>query len=127
MKRVTGIGGVFFKAKDEAALAGWYRSHLGIPLQDGYCVFGWRDRDEPEQPGSTTFSIFRGDTDYLEPSRADFMLNFRVEDLDALLETLRSEGVNVLEKIEELEYGRFAWIIDPEGNKIELWEPAAGH
>ena len=124
MQRVTGIGGVFFKAKDHAALSEWYRSHLGIPLQDGYFVFD--GRDEPERPGSTIFSIFPSDTDYLEPSRAEFMLNFRVADLDALLETLRSEGVKVLENIESHDYGRFGWIIDPEGNKIELWEPAAG-
>lgn len=126
MKRVTGIGGVFFKAQNHQSLRQWYRAHLGIPLEDGYFVFDWREKEQPDRVGSTTFSIFRADTEYLSPGRAQFMLNFRVADLDALLETLRAEGVNVLEKIEELEYGRFAWIIDPEGNKIELWEPAAG-
>ena len=126
MKRVTGIGGVFFKAKDQASLQEWYREHLGIPLQDGYCVFPWRDPQDPDRAGSTTLSIFRGDTDDLEPSGANFMLNFRVENLDALLTALRAEGVNVLEKTESFDYGRFGWIIDPEGNKIELWEPKEG-
>lgn len=126
MRRVTGIGGVFFKAKDHEMLNDWYREHLGIPLQDGYRVFPWRDPHDPDHAGSTVFWIIPGDTDDLEPDAANFMLNFRVENLDALLTALRAEGVKVLEKTESFDHGRFAWIIDPEGNKIELWEPAEG-
>jgi predicted enzyme related to lactoylglutathione lyase len=125
MKRVTGIGGIFFKANDQKAQAAWYRRHLGIEVGDeGYTMFQWREDENPEQRASTVWALFPGDTTYFDPGTAPFMINYRVENLDALLAQLREEGVQVDDRVEELEYGRFGWILDPEGNRIELWEPA---
>ena len=124
--RVTGIGGVFFKAKDPRKLMACYRSHLGIePESEGSSttMFPWREKDDTKQVGYTVWSIFPQDTKYFDPSTAPFMINFRVKDLDSLLDHLRREGVKVDDKREEYEYGKFGWIIDPEGNRIELWEP----
>jgi predicted enzyme related to lactoylglutathione lyase len=127
MKRVTGIGGVFFKARDAAKLRAWYEQHLGFKIEDyGGTHFKWRDANDPEKTGSTVWSIFPEDTLYFDPSQKPYMINYRVEDLDALLEQLRDEGVEVEDRIEEQEYGRFAWVMDPEGNRIELWEPPPG-
>ena len=127
MKRVTGIGGVFFKARDHATLREWYRSHLGIDVEDwGGAVFSWNKPEIPEQSGSTTWSIFPESSNYFAPGTARFMINYRVEDLDALLSALREEGCEVEEQIEDSEFGRFGWVTDPEGNKIELWQPAEG-
>jgi catechol 2,3-dioxygenase-like lactoylglutathione lyase family enzyme len=124
MERVTGIGGVFFKANNPKALTDWYRRHLGVPEDaDGSVVFPWREEADRERPGKTVWSAFPRDTKYFEPSTAPFMINYRVRDLDRLLEELRREGVEVDPRIEEGEYGRFAWVMDPEGNRIELWEP----
>lgn len=125
MAKVTGIGGIFFKAKEPEALRRWYQEHLGIPMdpEGEWWSFTWRDRDEPGRIGRTVWAAFPEDTSYFEPSRSSFMFNFRVDDLDAALAELRAAGVEVLEQIEEYEYGRFGWILDPEGNKIELWEP----
>lgn len=119
MKRVTGIGGIFFKSKDPAGLAAWYEKHLGIPFGGNpYAGFTW-----DKIGGTTVFSLFPEDTDYFAPSEKPFMFNLRVDDLDALLAALKEEGVEVIEKTEEYPYGKFGWIIDPEGNRIELWEP----
>lgn len=127
MKRVTGIGGIFFKSRDPQALGDWYRRHLGIEVADwGGAVFAWRSAANPEGVGTTTWSPFPADTQYFAPSPAPFMINYRVEDLDALLAILRAEGVDVADAIEESEYGRFGWAFDPEGNKLELWQPPAG-
>ena len=124
MKRVTGIGGIFFKAGDPQALGDWYRRHLGLDIGSwGGAVFHWAD-DSPA--GSTAWSLFKQDTDHFAPSAAPFMVNFRVADLHALLAALRAEGCQVLEKVDESEYGKFGWVMDPEGNKLELWEPPAG-
>ncbi len=121
MTRVTGIGGVFFKARDPKALGAWYRTHLGIDVQPwGGAAFESSGASE-----TTAWSLFAHDTEHFAPSAAPFMVNYRVADLHALLATLRSEGVTVLEKVDESEYGRFGWVIDPEGNKVELWEPPA--
>ncbi len=126
MKRVTGIGGIFFKANDPDALRKWYGDHLGIESEgDSGAMFSWREAENPEQEGFTTWSAFPADTRYFDPSKAPFMINYRVADLDLLLQQLRDEGVEVDPRIEEYEYGRFAWIMDPEGNRIELWEPPA--
>ncbi len=126
MERVTGIGGLFFKAEDPEKLKTWYSEHLGLaPNDHGTVAFEWRDLDEPERVGSTLWAPFKRDTTYFDPSLKPFMVNFRVADLDALLEQLREEGVEVDDKVEEYEYGRFGWIMDPEGNRIELWEPPA--
>ncbi|NUN13732.1 MAG: VOC family protein [Myxococcales bacterium] len=127
MKRVTGIGGVFVKAKDPDALREWYRVHLGIPLETwGGAIFLWRGPDNPEGGGTTVWNLFNADSDYFEPSRAPFMINYRVEDLHALLAALRSEGCQVMDKVDDSEFGKFGWVIDPEGNKIELWQPPTG-
>ena len=124
MKRVTGIGGIFFKARDPAALSAWYRDHLGLGVTEwGGAIFEWGGADS--ERGMTIWSPFQQDTTYLEPGTASFMINFRVDDLDALLLALREEGCNVMEKTDESEQGRFGWVIDPEGNKVELWEPPA--
>jgi predicted enzyme related to lactoylglutathione lyase len=124
MKRVTGIGGVFFKAKDPEALGAWYKDRLGLaPGPGGAVVFEWREKDRPEEIGETVWSIFKDDTTYFAPSKSPFMFNLRVEDLDATLAALAAEGVTIDDKREDSEYGRFAWIMDPEGNRIELWEP----
>lgn len=121
MKRVTGIGGLFFKAKDPKALQAWYEKHLGFPTTpDGYIVFNWGHRGDS---GHTVWSAFPEHTDYYAPSGKPFMFNYRVENLEALLKVLQEEGVEVAGEIEEYEYGKFGWIMDPEGNKIELWEP----
>ena len=127
MKRVTGIGGVFFNAKDAPALQTWYKQHLGIDVQDwGGAVFTWTDSKGKPVAGSTVWTINSGEADPYAPSTATFMVNYRVEDLHALVKVLREEGCNVLDKVEDSEYGKFAWVIDPEGNKVELWQPPEG-
>jgi len=124
MKRVIGIGGLFFKAKDPATLKEWYNKHLGITGSDETgTVFEWRSAEDPEQRGHTVWSPFKQETKYFEPSTKEYMFNYRVENLVWLLDELRKEGVTVVGKVEEYEYGKFGWILDPEGNKIELWEP----
>lgn len=123
MKRITGLGGIFFKAKDPKALGDWYRQHLGMDISEwGGVVFRWAD---DSATGTTVWSLFKEDTNHFAPSTAPFMVNFRVADLHGLLAALRAEGCNVLDKVDESEYGKFAWVIDPEGNKVELWEPPA--
>jgi len=127
MKRVTGIGGIFFKAKDAKALQAWYKQHLGIDVQPwGGAAFTWTDAEGKPFAGTTVWSISSGQSDHFEPGTAPFMINYRVDDLRALVAVLREEGCNVLEKIDDSEYGTFGWVIDPEGNKIELWQPPAG-
>ena len=125
MQRVTGIGGIFFKSPDPKALSAWYRDHLGLDVSDwGGAIFRWGGSDSPS--GTTIWSPFADDTNYLAPSSAPFMINFRVADLDALLAALRVEGCTVLDKTDSSEQGKFGWVIDPDGNKIELWQPPAG-
>lgn len=125
MKRVTGIGGIFFRAKDPKALYEWYRTHLGIDSTPGVGAM-FNDADHLENPGFTLWSIFPDDTKYFQSPERRFMINFRVADLEALLKALREEGVQVDEKMEAHEYGKFGWITDPEGNRMELWEPPKG-
>lgn len=127
MKRVTGIGGVFFKSKDPKALGAWYRKHLGIEVEPwGGAAFRWASPDNPSGTGTTVWSPFQEDSDYFAPSKATFMINYRVDDLHALLEQLRGEGCEVDAKVEESEFGKFGWVLDPEGNKVELWQPPVG-
>ncbi|MGD0696007.1 MAG: VOC family protein [Terriglobia bacterium] len=124
MKRVTGIGGIFFKSGNQAKLLEWYERHLGIKADPNTgTAFHWREEDDPSKKGLTAWSIFPAETKYFDPSRSNFMLNYRVEDLDGLLKVLAEEGVEIDPKREDYEYGRFAWIMDPDGNRIELWEP----
>ena len=125
MKRVTGIGGIFLSAKDPAALRAWYKTHLGIDVQNwGGTAFRWADESGKPVAGTTAWSV--GDGGYFAPSKAPFMVNYRVADLHGLLALLRAEGCEVLDKTDESEYGKFGWVMDPEGNKVELWEPPAG-
>ena len=127
MKRVTGIGGIFFKARDPQVLQEWYRDHLGIDVQTwGGTQFSWNDGSGAPVTGSTIWSIAASNAENFEPSQAPFMVNYRVEDARALAELLRDEGCNVLDEIHESEFGVFAWVLDPEGNKVELWQPPEG-
>jgi len=127
MKRVTGIGGIFFKAKDPASLQAWYQRHLGIDVQVwGGAAFTWTDGDGKPLAGTTAWSIGPADGDQFAPSAASFMVNYRVDDLHALVKALKEEGCQVLGDVDESEYGKFAWVMDPEGNKVELWQPLAG-
>ena len=127
MKRVTGIGGIFFKAKDAPALQAWYRQHLGIDVKPwGGAAFDWTDADGQPTGGTTAWSIASDGSDQFAPSTASFMVNYRVDDLHALLAALKAEGCSVVDKTDDSEYGKFGWVVDPEGNKVELWEPPAG-
>jgi predicted enzyme related to lactoylglutathione lyase len=127
MRRVTGIGGIFFKARDPAALCAWYKKHLGIDVQDwGGAAFTWADAAGKPIKGTTIWSIGPADGDHYAPSQSTFMVNYRVENLAALLQALRDEGCNVLDKTDDSEHGKFGWVMDPEGNKVELWQPPQG-
>lgn len=124
MKKVTGIGGVFFKCKDPKKITEWYKTHLGLNTNDYGATFEWREEDDNSKKGSTTWSPFAESTKYFEPSAKEFMINYRVADLEALVEELKKQGVTIVDNIESYDYGKFVHILDPEGNKIELWEPA---
>lgn len=127
MKRVTGIGGIFFNAVDPVALRAWYQRHLGIDVQEwGGTAFTWADAAGNATKGTTAWSIGAADEDSFAPGKATFMVNYRVENLAALLQALRDEGCDVLEKMDDSAYGKFGWVMDPEGNKAELWQPPAG-
>ena len=121
LKRVTGIGGLFFKTNNPAKLKEWYKNHLGFNVDDWGCTFWWKDKNNKQ--ASTQWSPFKSDTDYFNPSKKDYMFNYRVDNLIELINKLKTEGVEVIGEIEEYDYGKFGWILDPEGNKIELWEP----
>ena len=124
MQRVTGIGGIFIKARDPEQMKDWYRRHLGIDIQSwGGTSFRWQTPERPEPDGMTVWSIFPPDTRYFDPSPAPFMVNYRVDDLHAVLAALREEGCTVDAKVEESEFGKFGWVVDPEDNRIELWQP----
>jgi len=122
-KRVTGLGGVFFKSTNPRALKEWYGKHLHIESGEHGALFKWRQDEDPEKAGYTAWSVFPDDTAYFKPADRDFMFNYRVENLKELLQVLKEEGVQVVGEIEEYPYGKFGWIMDPDGNKIELWEP----
>lgn len=123
--KVHGIGGVFFKARDPEALGRWYRDHLGLEVAEwGGAVLPWQRTDRPGN-ACTVWSPFRDDTRYFEPGQREFMINFRVDDLDAMLRSLREAGCEVLDRFEDCDNGRFGYVLDPEGSLIELWEPAA--
>lgn len=124
MKRVVGVGGIFFKSLDPKRLQAWYRDHLGLNVAEwGGVAFGLDDQLRTNPNAAVVWSPFAQDTAYFEPSTASFMVNYRVEDLHALLKTLRQEGCQVIDKFEESDYGKFGWVVDPDGNKLELWEP----
>jgi len=121
MKRVTGLGGFFFKTDDPDGIKEWYKKYLGLPTDQYGCTFWWKDKEGNDC--STQWSPMKSDTTYYKPSTSSFMMNFRVENLVELLEVLKKEGVTVVGEIEQFEYGKFGWVLDPDGNKIELWEP----
>lgn len=127
MRRVTGIGGIFFSARDPKALGAWYKKHLGIDVQSwGGAAFEWADSAGNPFKGTTAWSVGPADGKQFAPSKATFMVNYRVEDLAGLLAALREEGCEVLDKTEDSEFGKFGWVMDPEGNKVELWQPLEG-
>jgi len=124
MRRVTGLGGMFFRSRNPKATLDWYRRHLGIESAEwGGFAFRWLDKEDPDEVGYTVWSAMPADTTYFAPSEESFMVNFRVADLEKLIAALETEGVRVVGEIEQHENGKFAWILDPEGRKIELWEP----
>lgn len=120
-KRVTGLGGFFFKAKDPDSIKNWYNRHLGLDTNEYGFTFRWKDKDGKD--GLTQWSPMPEDTEYYKPSGKPFMMNFRVENLEGLLKALKEEGVEIVGEMVTYDYGKFGWIMDPEGNKIELWEP----
>jgi len=124
MERVMGIGGIFFKATDKVALGAWYRDNLGVAVEEawGGANFSWKENN-PHGDAHTVWSPFASDTGYFAPSTKGFMVNFRVRDLHAMLDQLRANGCDVDDKVEASDYGKFGWVMDPEGNRIELWEP----
>ena len=123
MAKITGIGGVFFKSKNPASLKEWYNEVLGINTDEYGASFLWEEDQNSKRPGRTVWGVFKEDTDYFAPSQKDFMINFRVDNLKEFVTDLITKGVMPVGNIEEYSYGNFAWIIDPEGNKIEFWEP----
>ncbi len=122
-KRVTGVGGIFFKCEEPAKIKEWYKEHLGFNTDPYGATFEWREAEAPEQKRSTIWSPFAKKTEYFQPSTKEFMINFRVENLEWLLGELTKEGVEQVGEMQVYDYGKFAHILDPEGNKIELWEP----
>jgi predicted enzyme related to lactoylglutathione lyase len=127
MKRVTGIGGIFIKSRQPEVLREWYRRHLGFEIEPwGGLAFRWANPDNPTGTGCTVWSAFEDSSEYFAPSKAPFMVNYRVADLHALLAALRTEGCTVDAKVEESEYGKFGWVMDPDGNRVELWQPPPG-
>lgn len=122
MKKVTGIGGIFFKAKDTKVINDWYKKNLGLETGTYGVSFEWKEK-ETDKVATTQWAPFKKDTSYFEPSEKEFMINYRVENLDLLLEELKKENVKILDEIQTYDYGKFIHILDPEGNKIELWEP----
>jgi catechol 2,3-dioxygenase-like lactoylglutathione lyase family enzyme len=127
MARVTGIGGIFLKSSDPKALRAWYQTHLGFEIKDwGGAAFRWHTPEEPNPEGVTVWSVMPATSTYFDPSSAPFMVNYRVDDLHGFLEQLRAEGCTVDDKTEDSEMGKFGWVMDPDGNRIELWEPPAG-
>jgi catechol 2,3-dioxygenase-like lactoylglutathione lyase family enzyme len=127
MKKVTGIGGIFIKSANPQRMRDWYKKHLGIQIEEwGGTAFSWKGPDNAEGVGTTVWNIFEASSNYFNPSQATFMVNYRVEKLAPLLAALRAEGCNVDERSDDSEYGKFGWVFDPDGNKIELWEPPAG-
>ncbi len=123
MRKVTGIGGIFFKCKNPEKMKEWYSKNLGLQTDEYGTSFEWRQSDNPNKKGFTAWNTFPESTTYLEPSAKDFMINYRVENIEVLVDELKKDGVTVVDEIESFEYGKFVHILDMEGNKIELWEP----
>jgi predicted enzyme related to lactoylglutathione lyase len=122
-RKVTGVGGIFFKSEDPDKMRSWYRDNLGLVTNEYGSLFEFRKADAPDEIGYLQWSPFKKDTKYFEPSKKDFMINYRVENIETLVEELRASGVTIIDDIAAFEYGKFVHILDPEGNAIELWEP----
>lgn len=122
-RRVVGIGGIFFRAKDPKALSDWYSKRLGLKIKDNVALFTWNSRKNPKRIGHSVWALFPKDDTYFGSKKNQFMINYRVNNLSRLLAHLRKEGVRVARKMEKSSYGKFGWVYDPEGNRIELWEP----
>jgi len=122
MEKVTGIGGVFMKARDPKAMAAWYRTNLGVPIKGGYANFDWREKENPDRMGRTVWTLFPTNTTYFGSSTSPCMINYRVANLDRMIEQLKRVGI-AAEEVKDYSYGRFTWVTDPEGTRIELWEP----
>lgn len=123
MKKVKGIGGIFFKCKDPKQMKEWYKTHLGLDTNDYGATFDWKEAADSTKNGSTTWSPFAETSKYFEPSTKDYMINYIVSDLEALVEELKKDGVTIVDSLETYDYGKFVHILDLEGNKIQLWEP----
>ncbi|XZF15502.1 VOC family protein [Chitinophagaceae bacterium MMS25-I14] len=123
MKKVTGLGGVFFKCENPKDMNEWYAKNLGLPVTDYGAAFEWRHADDPSKKGTTAWSTFPQDTKYFNPSARPFMINYRVDDITALVDELKKNNVTIVDEITDSDYGKFVHILDPEGNIIELWEP----
>lgn len=123
MKKVTGLGGIFFKCDDPKAMNDWYANNLGIATSEYGATFEWRHADDPSKKGATAWCTFPQSTNYFNPSTKPFMINYRVDNLVALVEELKKSSVTIIDEISEFDYGKFVHILDPEGNVIELWEP----
>lgn len=121
--KITGLGGVFFKAKDPNAMKEWYNDNFSLGTDQYGKSFRWRDVDDKEHIGYTQWSAMKDDTDYFDPGNQQYMINYRVENLETLLEDLKKKGITQVGSVDKYDYGKFAWVLDPEGNKIELWEP----
>ena len=121
--RILGIGGIFFKSANRDQLSAWYRDKLGIDRGEHGAMFKWRTTEDPPQEHLTVWSIFPSTSNYFAPSQSTFMINYIVDDMDAFLEKARQAGAEIDPKRDDHEYGRFAWVYDPDGNKIELWQP----
>lgn len=125
MERVIGLGGIFIKSKDPVALREWYHTHLGIASEEWGAVFSFTQDEADGKLGNNIWAPFKEDTKYFLPSAKDFMINFRVRNCEKLVDVLRGEGVEIIGELEKSEFGIFAWVLDPDGNKVELWEPPA--
>lgn len=122
-QKVTGIGGIFFKCEDPKTMKNWYQEHLGFQTDEYGAMFEFHQANAPEKKAYLQWSPFAKDTQYFQPSQKEFMINYRVHNIEALVEELKNKGVTILDAIETFEYGKFVHILDPENNKIELWEP----
>lgn len=123
MKKATGIGGIFFKCEDPQKMKEWYSEHLGMQTNEYGALFEFRTMSDPDKRGYLQWSTFSKDSKYMDPGTKDFMINYRVQNIEAIVEEMKAAGVNVVDEIETYEYGKFVHVVDPEGNKIELWEP----
>ena len=121
--KITGLGGVFFKCKDPQAMRDWYNKNFGLSNDKYGHPFVWKKHEAPEQNGYTVWNPFDDNSDYFKPSKQKYMINYRVENIEELMKNLKKADITIVGEIESFDYGKFGWILDPEGNKIELWEP----